>query len=380
MEADIIFDDNLIMLACISIPYLYTTITYLKDKTADSIIKALDKVIAMFMAFGQKVKIIRVDCEQGVVQAKTKDELIKVHGITVDMAGKGNHAIPSLDRKIRTIKNHVRVMRLMTKFAVGGFLLLGCYLQMANIVNILPTSGNTGELSPMYALFGRGVNLDKVCPHRPLETVLVAKHNDYTNTTYRENMGKAIFLFASNIHIKKDAPEFTYMMVDTLETVTRKKGIKCQINDELVKRINQMANTPTSRLFCPSFAKFTERKTKGRPKGPSGKVTADQMVSSKEIRRQETEQTISATPKPHEIPNPEHNEEPTLRQLLQSAQTLGKIHARNSSPIVERGVFTEDLAASFMNKKATQVNKLNEMRIQNGVQYQFFHKVQGKSI
>ena len=47
-------------------------------------------------------------------------------------------------------------------------------------------------------------------------------------------------------------------------------------------------------------------------------------------------------------------------------------------PLVSRDVFQEELASSFMNKKTTKINELNEMRITNGVQYQFFHRVQGK--
>ena len=47
-------------------------------------------------------------------------------------------------------------------------------------------------------------------------------------------------------------------------------------------------------------------------------------------------------------------------------------------PLVSRDVFQEELASSFMNKKTTKINELNEMRITNGVQYQFFHRIPGK--
>ena len=83
-------------------------------------------------------------------------------------------------------------------------------------------------------------------------------------------------------------------------------------------------------------------------------------------------------------PVKEHTPEPsspTLGQLLQSAPILGRKRERielPEQPYVSKDVFQEDLAASFMNKRSTKVNDLNEMRVGNGVQYQFFHRITGK--
>jgi hypothetical protein len=80
----------------------------------------------------------------------------------------------------------------------------------------------------------------------------------------------------------------------------------------------------------------------------------------------------------------EHTPEPsspTLGQLLQSAPILGRKRERielPEQPYVSKDVFQEDLAASFMNKRSTKVNDLNEMRVGDGVQYQFFHRIKGK--
>jgi len=83
---------------------------------------------------------------------------------------------------------------------------------MVNIVNIMPTRGNTNNLSPFQAMLGRNAKMEDTCPHKPLETVLVSKNNDITNRTGNHNMTEAIFLYASNIHVtSKQKTEFTFL-------------------------------------------------------------------------------------------------------------------------------------------------------------------------
>ena len=130
------------MLICVAIPTLWTEITQLKDKTAEVILTAIEKVIAVFKFMGKRVTMIIVDGEAGVDSPKTKDKLLTKHDAIVDSSGKKRHAIQTLDRKVRTIKNYVRAIRSMVPFAVGGTMLLALFLQMTNIVNIMPTKGN----------------------------------------------------------------------------------------------------------------------------------------------------------------------------------------------------------------------------------------------
>ena len=66
----------------------------------------------------------------------------------------------------------------MLAFAIGGAMLYAVYLQMVSIVNILPTKGNYQGLSPYQTMYGNNVELEQVCPHYPLDMVLVAKKNN----------------------------------------------------------------------------------------------------------------------------------------------------------------------------------------------------------
>ena len=165
---DLIFNENLIMLISVYIPILYTMIVMLEDKKAETIIPAIEKMIAAHKREGRNVTLVRVDGEGEIVQHKTQEFLMIRHGVEVDKMGERSHAIPTLNKK--TWKN---------------------------------------------------VELEQVYPHYPLEMVLVAKKNDKTNRTSNENMVEALLLVAPNINIKKGkTPEFTYLALDTLKQFT----------------------------------------------------------------------------------------------------------------------------------------------------------------
>ena len=64
-------------------PHTWTVITQLKDKTAEVILMAIEKVIAVFKFMGKKVTMIIVDGEAGVDSPKTKDKLLVKHDAIV---------------------------------------------------------------------------------------------------------------------------------------------------------------------------------------------------------------------------------------------------------------------------------------------------------
>ena len=61
------------MLISVYIPILYTMIVMLEDKKAETIIPAIEKMIAAHKREGRNVTLIRVDEEGGIVQQKPKN-------------------------------------------------------------------------------------------------------------------------------------------------------------------------------------------------------------------------------------------------------------------------------------------------------------------
>jgi hypothetical protein len=225
----------------------------------------------------------------------------------------------------------------MVPFAVGGTMLLALFLQMTNIVNIMPTRGNNNGRLPFQAILGRNARLNDICLHKPLETVLGAKHNDVTNRTSNQNVVEAIFLFASNIHTtSKSKPEFSYLTVDTLEVITRGEGTPFRIKDFHVDKINRLSNAPNSILFCPSFMKAKAKRKQGRPRKEVKDIAeirsshpiqlADETNTQAQIN--EYEEFITATPRKS---TREDVEDMTLGELLQSAPILGRKRRETSN-------------------------------------------------
>ena len=68
----------------------------------------------------------------------------------------------------------------------------------------------------------------------------------------------------------------------------------------------------------------------------------------------------------------------TLGELLQSAPILGRKKARDIEPHVNRNTFQEEVAAGFLEKGETRTNNLVTVEVDGGIQYQFFHKIDGK--
>ena len=87
------------------------------------------------------------------------------------------------------------------------------------------------------------------------------------------------------------------------------------------------------------------------------------------------EEIILATPTKEKE---DTNQSPSLGELLQNAPILDRKRIREIEPHVDKNTFMEDIAASFMNKRATKANHLTTIEHDGGVKYQFFHKADGR--
>ena len=225
-------------------------------------------------------------------------------------------------------------------------MLLALFLQMVNIVNIMPTIGNTNNLSPFQAMLGRNAKMEDICPHKPLETVLVSKNNDITNRTGNQNMMKAIFLYASNIHIaSKQRTEFTFLTIDTLEKITRASGDKLKVNQIHVDKINRLSNSPNSLLFWPFLQKLKAKKKQGRPRK---QARTEEIIQLQELHThtekdyegmaRHYEEIILATPTKEKE---DTNQSPSLGELLQNAQILDRKRIREIEPHVDKNTLLQ---------------------------------------
>ena len=75
-----------------------------------------------------------------------------------------------------------------------------------------------------------------------------------------------------NIHLPKDKREFEYLTLDSMEIITRGEGIPFELDTETIEKLNSLASSETSKLFCPSYTKTKAKRKQGRPRKPLHKA------------------------------------------------------------------------------------------------------------
>ena len=172
----------------------------------------------------------------------------------------------------------------------------------------------------------------------------------------------------------KDKREFEYLTQDSMEIITRGEGISFEPNSDTIDRINVLASTESSKLLCPSFTKTKSKRKQGRPRKQLTDI-CEGVLEVGNLQQYETvtdvDRAIFATPAKHPTPT---SPGPTLGELLQSAPILGKKRAREIEAHVSKDIFAEEIAASFVNKRETDINNLVTMETDGGIRYHFFHK------
>ena len=173
--------------------------------------------------------------------------------------------------------------------------------------------------------------------------------------------------------MSKDKPEFEYLTLDMMEIVTRGVGINFEPDTKTIERLNSLANSENSKLFCPSYGKIKSKRKQGRPRNqlPDVHEGVLEVANLQPMEVTGIDRIILATPEKQPTPM---SPGPTLGELLQSAPILGKKRARETEPHVSRDIFAEDIVASFVNKKETLINNLVTVEQDGGVKYHFFHK------
>ena len=124
--------------------------------------------------------------------------------------------------------------------------------------------------------------------------------------------------------MSKVKPEFEYLTLDTMEIVTRGVGIKFEPDTATIEKLNSLANSETSKIFCPSYTKTKAKRRQGRPKKQLPDISEGvRDINNLPQYEQITEVDRQMLTTPIKQPTP-MSPGPTLGELLQSAPVLGK--------------------------------------------------------
>ncbi len=103
------------------------------------------------------VSIIRTDGEGGWISMINELQALE---IAVDVAGPGQHVARAV-RKIRTIKERVRIHESVLPFIMTHLLVVYCVYFCVSRLNIQPSSTTVGAASPREQFVGRKINAKK---------------------------------------------------------------------------------------------------------------------------------------------------------------------------------------------------------------------------
>ena len=163
LEVDIFFVKGIIFLLGVFSPLDLAMVHALKRRTASCIADGLQHFTSLARQRGFNTVLIRSDNEGGIAKLK----LVAIPGITfsdlnlpidIDLAGPGKH-VPRAERRIRTIKERVRVHEYHLPFVMTT--LTYCVYFCVSRLNLLTTSSTTSGLSATERFIGRKINASR---------------------------------------------------------------------------------------------------------------------------------------------------------------------------------------------------------------------------
>ena len=157
LYADIMFICGQAFLLSVSEPYGVTLATHLGkghgSRSGDNLFAAISHQIATWRGKQFNPFLLMVDPERGIYPLKTmiEDKL----GVSVDQCGPGSH-VPTIERKILTIKQMCRSVLASLCFVISVFLIKHLVLFCVSRCNLFPNARN--PIPPKESLTGRKIN------------------------------------------------------------------------------------------------------------------------------------------------------------------------------------------------------------------------------
>jgi hypothetical protein len=188
LEIDIFFIQQVPFLIGVLSPMQYCMTCHLKDRTAESIGKAIKSMISVCAGNNIEVALLRSDNEKGVIEIIQN---IQDLGINVELSPPGGH-VPLPERKIQQIKSVVRCTKASVAWEMPKLILIFCVLFATGCVNVQRITSRPLQVSPFQQFTGRQLDhkLHLKAPFGSYAQSTVAT----TNNTMNERTNSVIVL------------------------------------------------------------------------------------------------------------------------------------------------------------------------------------------
>ena len=244
---DIMYVDNLPFFVTVSLNVKYFTAYYLKDRTKESLMKAIDVSFTSYNNAEFIIVEVRGDNEFECMREELEQNKIEVNLCSAD-----EHE-PNIERMIRFFKERYRTTKHSQPYASWpALMIVYCTYYIARNLNAFPPKGGISRIySPRHIIERRPLIYNKhcVCPFG----AYVQAHNDGDNSP-EERTTDAIYLMP-----KEDRQHgHLVMSLKTGKPITRHKVTPCNTPPEVIRRVEQLAkrsgikqrNTPMIRTYA----------------------------------------------------------------------------------------------------------------------------------
>jgi len=238
LATDIMYIRAAPYLITVSSPLGYTMVEALKSRRSEDLYEALWKHISAYKAHYFSIQTIMTDGESGVVKLIPKLQML---GIQVDVAGPEQH-VPTVEQKIRRVKERVRCHVTVSPYRVFSVLLLWLVYFCVSRINMVPSKTRVDRVSPYEAFTGRKIDYNRDLRIGWGEYVQVSNVNIHSkNSVDIQRTAAAISLMPTgNLQ-----GSVKFFQLKTQKVITRDRWVKLPMPNIVIDYLNSLADNET---------------------------------------------------------------------------------------------------------------------------------------
>jgi hypothetical protein len=231
LSVDIMFIKTIPFLLGIVMPLGFTLCAHLDNRKSSTVGAAIKSFVATLMSRNFVCSQIRSDNEGGLV---TIIPQLQEAGIEVQLAGPGQ-SVPEIERRIRPVKERVRIFDATLPFVMPRKVLVMCVLFVVHCLNLQPSATCTDSTSPHEQFSGRKLNAAK-----DLRTAFGDYCQATAPATDNTMLSRTQGCIALLPHMNLTGSVAMYC-IPTARIVTRDQFTVLPMPDEIVQHLNSLA-------------------------------------------------------------------------------------------------------------------------------------------
>lgn len=230
---DIFFIAGVPFLLSISRSLCLQVVTYLKDRSAESVAEAIKSQLSTYKSRGYVVTHLLVDGESAikVIQDELQDQ-----GIFLNIATPGEH-VPEIERAGRLLKERVRCYWNASPYQLDITMLDHLVKFCVQTINLFPKKGALDNKSPRELFLNQHVDYEAFCRLSWGEYCQVYAEEKITNTMNPRTIGAIALSYTGNLQ-----GGFYFLNINTWKVISRRSWNIIPMTDDVIAQINKQVS------------------------------------------------------------------------------------------------------------------------------------------